>query len=116
VLQQFAKHQGSGGSSFKAIGALSCAKLRWFNWETKKYNPACVLDEQVLLSLIGHRSQGWGAAGARARGGGTLRRYRPRGHLLEARVHPTCKLIHTESPTHLQKRLDPESGIALIQL
>jgi uncharacterized protein len=54
VLQQFAKRQGLGGSSFKAIGALSYAKLGWFNWETKKYDPACVLDEQVeLLSLIG---------------------------------------------------------------
>ena len=54
VLQQFAKRQGLGGSSFKAIGALSYAKLGWFNWETKKYDPACVLHEQVeLLSLIG---------------------------------------------------------------
>src|SRR3984885_4251988 len=54
VLQQFSKSQGLAGSSFKAIGALSYAKLGWFNWETKKYDPACVLDEQVeLLSLIG---------------------------------------------------------------
>jgi len=54
VLQQFSKHQGLGGSSFKAIGALSYAKLGWFNLQTKKYDPACVLHEQVeLLSLIG---------------------------------------------------------------
>jgi hypothetical protein len=54
ALQQFAKGHGLGGSSFKAIGALSYAKLGWFNWETKQYDPACVLDEQVeLLSLIG---------------------------------------------------------------
>jgi Plants and Prokaryotes Conserved (PCC) domain len=53
-LLQFARGQGLAGSSFKAIGALSHAKLGWFNWETKKYDPACVLDEQVeLLSLIG---------------------------------------------------------------
>jgi hypothetical protein len=36
VLQQFARGQGLAGSSFKAIGALSYAKLGWFNWETKK--------------------------------------------------------------------------------
>ncbi len=54
VLQEFAKGQSLAGSSFKAIGALSYAKLGWFNLETKKYDPACVLDEQVeLLSLIG---------------------------------------------------------------
>ncbi len=45
VLQQFARRQELAGSSFKAIGALSYAKLGWFNWETKKYDPACVLDE-----------------------------------------------------------------------
>jgi uncharacterized protein len=38
------------------------------------------------------------------------------GHLLEARARSTCELILTESPIHLQKKLDPESGIALIQL
>jgi len=31
-------------------------------------------------------------------------------------VRPTCELILTESPTYLQKKLDPKSGIALIQL
>ena len=59
VLQQFARTQGLAGSSFKAIGALSYAKLGWFNWKTKKYDPACVLDEQVeLLSLIGDIAPG----------------------------------------------------------
>ena len=54
VLQQFAKQQGLAGSNFKAIGALSYAKLAWLNWQKKTYEPACVLDEQVeLLSLIG---------------------------------------------------------------
>jgi hypothetical protein len=38
VLQQFAKRQGWGRTGFKAIGALSYAKLGWFNWETKKYD------------------------------------------------------------------------------
>jgi len=36
------------------------------------------------------------------------------GHLLEAHVRPTCELILTESPVHLQKQIDPESGLALI--
>ncbi|MGD0511890.1 MAG: PPC domain-containing DNA-binding protein [Terriglobales bacterium] len=118
VLQQFAKHQGLGGSSFKAIGALSYAKLGWFNLKTKKYDPACVLDEQVeLLSLIGdialndekpqvHAHVVVGRSDGTAHGG----------HLLEARVRPTCELILTESPTHLQKKFDPKIGIALIQI
>ena len=118
VLQQFSKHQGLGGSSFKAIGALSHAKLGCFNWETKKYDSACVLDEQVeLLSLIGDIALRDGEPQVHAhvvvgRSDGTAHG----GHLLEARVRPTCELILTESPIHLQKKLDPESGIPLIQI
>jgi len=110
MLQQFANGRRLGGSSFKAIGALSHAKLGWFNWETKEYDEACVLDEQVeLLSLIGDV---------------TLRDGEPQVHAHvvvggsdgTAYVRPTCELILTESPIHLQKKLDPESGIALIQI
>jgi hypothetical protein len=54
VLQQFSKNQKLAGSSFKAIGALSYAKLGWLNSETNQYDPACVPGEQLeLLSLIG---------------------------------------------------------------
>ncbi len=117
-LQRFSKSQELAGSSFKAIGALSYAKLGWFNWETKKYDLACVLDEQLeLLSLIGdialrdeepqvHAHVVVGRSDGTAHGG----------HLLEARVRPTCELVLIESPTHLQKKIDPESGIALIQV
>ena len=118
VLKHFSKHQGLGGSSFKAIGALSHAKLGWFNLTTKKYDPACVLHEQVeLLSLIGDIALKDGVPQVHAhvvvgRSDGTAHG----GHLLEARVRPTCELILTESPIHLQKKLDPEAGIALIQI
>jgi len=37
------------------------------------------------------------------------------GHLLEAHVRPTCEVLLTESPAHLQKVIDPESGLALIR-
>ena len=118
VLQQFAKEQRLCESGFKTIGALSYAKLGWFNWETKEYDEACVLDEQVeLLSLIGDIALRDGEPQVHAHvvvGGSDGTAYG--GHLLEARVRPTCELILTESPTHLQKRLDPESGIPLIQI
>ena len=32
-----------------------------------------------------------------------------------AHVRPTLEVILTESPTHLRKRLDPDSGLALIK-
>ena len=117
-LQQFAAEQKLGGSSFKAIGALSAVKLSWFNWETKKYETSVDFDEQVeLLSLVGDMALKDGKPQVHAhvvlgRKDGTAHG----GHLQSATVRPTCELILTESPEHLQKQMDPESGIALIHV
>src|SRR5689334_19145226 len=37
------------------------------------------------------------------------------GHLGEAHVRPTLEVILTESPAHLRKAKDPQSGLALIR-
>jgi len=117
-LRQFASEQKLQGSSFKAIGALSSVKLGWFNWETKKYQIAVELDEQLeLLSLIGDIAEHDGKPEVHAhvvvgKSDGTAHG----GHLLEAKVRPTCEVILTESPKHLQKQVDREAGIALIKL
>ena len=117
-LKQFAAEQKLAGSSFKAIGALSSVKLGWFNWQTKKYETSVALDEQVeLLSLIGDIALKDGEPQVHAhvvvgRRDGTAHG----GHLQDARVRPTCEVVLTESPRHLQKQIDPEVGIALIRL
>ena len=117
-LKQIASELHLASSSFKAIGALSSVKLGWFNWETKKYETSVHIDEQVeLVSLIGdialqdgqpqvHAHVVVAKADGSAHGG----------HLQEAYIRPTCELVVTESPLHLQKRIDPESGLALIQV
>jgi predicted DNA-binding protein with PD1-like motif len=117
-LTQFAIEQKLASASFKAIGALSSVKLGWLNWETKQYEPAVSLREQVeLLSLIGdvalkdgqpqvHAHAVIGRRDCTAHGG----------HLLEAHVRPTCEVVLTESPAHLRKEFDPAAGIALIKL
>jgi uncharacterized protein len=117
-LKQFAEKEGLADSSFKAIGALSEVELGWFNWESKKYQTAVKLEEQVeLLSLIGdialkdnkpqiHAHLVVGCQDGTAHGG----------HLLSATVRPTCEIVLTESPQHLHKEMDPDSGIALIRL
>ena len=117
-LKQFAKEQKLAGSSFTAIGAFSRVKLAWFDWETKKYQPSVELAEQVeLLSLIGDVALKDGEPQVHAhvvvgRRDGTAHG----GHLMEATVRPTCELVLRESPVHLQKRVDTESGLALIRL
>jgi predicted DNA-binding protein with PD1-like motif len=117
-LKNFARTKNLADSSFKAIGGLSNVELGWFNWETKKFQTAVKLQEQVeLLSLIGdvalkedepqvHAHLVIGRQDGTAHGG----------HLLSATVRPTCEIVITESPQHLQKEIDPESGIALIRL
>lgn len=117
-LKEFAHSQHLSASSFKAIGALSGVELGWFNWESKKYQTAVKFEEQVeLLSLIGdialrdnqpevHAHLVVGRRDGTAHGG----------HLLSATVRPTCEIVITESPQHLQKQFDPETGIALIHL
>src|ERR1700691_1818069 len=53
-LEQFAKEHKLSAASFKAVGAVSSVRLTGFNWDSKKYEPSVVLDEQPeLLSLIG---------------------------------------------------------------
>jgi hypothetical protein len=53
-LSTFAEEQKLSAASFKAVGALSSARLGWYSWESKKYEPSVTLGEQVeLLSLIG---------------------------------------------------------------
>jgi len=116
-LLKFAEEQKLSAASFTAVSALNSVRLAWFNWDTKKYERSVALDEQVeLLSLIGdvalqdakpvvHAHVVIGRKDGTAHGG----------HLLEAHVRPTCEVVLTESPVHLQKFLDPVSGLALIR-
>jgi len=116
-LNRFAEESKLAGSSFKAIGALSSAKVGWFNWGTKKYETAAEFQEQLeVLSLIGDIALKDGKPVVHAhlivgRKDGTAHG----GHLLEAHVRPTLEIVLTESAQPLHKTIDPESGIALIR-
>jgi predicted DNA-binding protein with PD1-like motif len=117
-LLEFAEQEKLSAASFKAVGALSSVRLGWFSWESKQYEPSVTLDEQVeLQSLIGDVAVKGGkpvvhAHAAIGRKDGTAQG----GHLLEAHIRPTCEVVLAESPIHLQKQVDPESGLALIRL
>jgi uncharacterized protein len=115
-LQQFARDHRLGAAQFTAIGAFSRATLAYFDWETKQYRPIPV-DEQVeVLAFTGDVSEapdGSPKVHAHAilgrRDGSTVG-----GHLKEGQVRPTLEVILTESPAHLRRRHDAESGLALI--
>jgi uncharacterized protein len=117
-LASFAKDHGLSAARITAIGAFSDAVLGYFDWETKAYRRIPVREQVEVVSLVGdvaldpkgaptlHAHAVLGRSDGTALGG----------HLLEARVRPTLEVVIDESPAHLRKRKDAETGLALIDL
>lgn len=118
TLTDFAAEHQITAAHFTAIGAFSDATVRFFDWQSREYEPISI-DEQVeVLMCAGdvalkedgkpkvHTHVVLGRRDATAYGG----------DLKEAHVRPTLELILTESPVHLRRRHDPASGLALIDL
>lgn len=117
-LLDFARQEELSAAQITGIGAFKQAVISYFDWDSKKYLEIPV-DEQVeVASLIGdigvddhdqpalhiHLVLG-------RRDGGALA-----GHLVRGEVRPTLELVITESPSHLRRGKDRESGLNLIQL
>lgn len=117
-LRRFAADEGIDAASFSAIGAFERATLSFFEWETKEYLPIPV-DEQVeVASLTGDIALGPDGRPAvhvhavlGRRDGSALA-----GHLDAGHVRPTLEIVLTESPGALRKRLDLDTGLALIRV
>jgi predicted DNA-binding protein with PD1-like motif len=116
-LQEFAGTERISAAQITAIGALSDAVLGYFDWNKKEYQRTPVREQVEVASLLGDVALSPdGKPGLHVhlvlgtRDGKALA-----GHLLEEHVRPTLEVILTESPAHLQKVLDPESGLALIR-
>jgi hypothetical protein len=117
-LLSFAREHGIGAAAVSAIGALRRATVAFYEPEAGEYAPIPI-DEQVeVLSLTGDIALGdddeprLHVHAALAKRDGTAWG----GHLLEAEVRPTLEAIVTESPPPLRRRVDPASGLALIEL
>ena len=115
TLEAFAREHEITAARFTAIGAFSEATLGYFDWERKEYKEIPLAEQVEVLTLAGdvalkdgkpsvHAHVVLGKRDATAHGG----------HLLEARVRPTLELVLVESPAHLRKEHDPESGLALV--
>jgi len=114
-LLAFARQEKLSASQFTAIGAFRSAQLGYFVLEKRDYE--CIaIDEQVeVLSLIGDVTHGDSGPKVHAHVVLGKRDGSPwGGHLLKGIVRPTLEVIITESPSHLQRRHDPATGLALI--
>jgi predicted DNA-binding protein with PD1-like motif len=116
-LLAFAKEQDLSAAAFTGLGAFSDAVLGYFDWQKKDYDRIRIAEQVEVLNLTGnialadgepklHPHVVLGKADGSAHGG----------HLLEGHVRPTLEVIVTESPVHLRRRSDPETGLALIEL
>jgi len=115
-LTSFAQQHSVAGAHFTAIGGFSRAVLGYFDRQRKEY-ARILVDEQVeVLSLVGDIAltpEGRAEVHAHVvvgRSDGSTRG----GHLLEGSVWPTLEVLVTDSPRHLRKTHDPETGLALI--
>lgn len=117
-LIAFARKKRLGASHFTAIGAFRDVTLGYFDWQKKQYQKIPITEQVEVLSLIGdvawkedgepevHAHVVLGKSDGTAWGG----------HLMEAHVRPTLEVILMEAPRHLERRYDPESGLALIRV
>lgn len=117
-LTEFADSEGLDAASLTAIGAFSSTTLGYFDMERTEYMKIPVNEQAEVLSLVGDIApveNGGQQAHVHAVLGlrdGTTRG----GHLIEARVRPTLEVVLTESPEHLRRRTDPQTGLALIHI
>ncbi len=117
-LKTFAQKKKLGGSHFTAIGAFQDVTLGYFDWEKKDYRKIPLHEQVEVVSLVGDIAEGdqgepkvhahvvLGRSDGVALGG----------HLLEAHVRPTLEVMLVESPEHLRRKHDPETGLALIRV
>lgn len=117
-LKSFVAKERITAAQITAIGAFSEVTLKYFDWNRKAYLENKVNEQVEVASLIGDVAVGLSGDPAihihvvvGKRDGAAMA-----GHLGKALVRPTLEIVVTESPAHLQKRSDPESGLALIRL
>jgi predicted DNA-binding protein with PD1-like motif len=116
-MTRFATENRLAGSHFTAIGAFRDATLGFFDRHKKEYAKILVQEQVEVLSLVGDIALKQGAPQIHAhvvigKSDGSAHG----GHLLQAHVWPTLEVVLTESPKHLRRKLDEETGLALIDL
>jgi predicted DNA-binding protein with PD1-like motif len=116
-LQDFVRANRIPSAQLTGIGAFADVMLGYFDWNKKDYVGIPVHEQVEVASMIGDVALSPSGEPTLhihvvvgKRDGTALA-----GHLQEAHVRPTLEVILNESPVHLQKVHDPQSGLALIR-
>ena len=117
ALTGFARAEDLEASQITGVGGFDRATLGWFDRATKQHRPIEVDEQCEVLSLIGDVAEGDDGPSLNLHVVLGLRDGTTRGgHLLAGQVYPTLELIVTENPAELRKVMNPDVGIALIDL
>jgi uncharacterized protein len=114
-LQEFAEKYQVTSAHFTAIGALDDATVGWFDPHRKMYKKIFISGQHELIGMSGdialyqgrpivHTHMVVGSQDGATRAG----------HVLEAYASPTVEAMVTVDPVTMQKRLDPATGLTLI--
>ena len=114
-LQKFAEKYQVTSAHFTAIGAGNRATVAWFDPQRKMYKKIPIEGQFEVISMIGdialyqgkpqvHTHAVLASSDGAARGG----------HVLELYVNPTLEVMVTVDPIAMHKRIDPETGLDLI--
>lgn len=114
-LLEFAEKYHVTSAHFTAIGAVNGATLAWFDPQRKMYKKIPIDGQHEVIGMSGDIAlyQGKPAVHTHMVVGypdGTTRA----GHVLAAYVSPTLEVMVTVGSIAMQKRLDPETDLTLI--
>jgi predicted DNA-binding protein with PD1-like motif len=114
-LVSFARDHGVGAAGLTAVGACRDATIGYFDPDIGDYRSRRFEEQMELLSLVGDIATKDDAPALHAHAVlGRSDFSTIGGHLRHITVFPTMEVIVTETPAHLAKRIDTETGLALI--
>jgi len=129
AVTHFATELKVQGASLTGIGALSSARLGWFNPTTKEFRENHVDEQAEVLSITGNIATGEDGhdhGHAHLHGDGDVKLHLHislglgdatvrGGHLVEGHVSPTMELIIAEAEEHMVRGVDAVTGLVLLE-
>ncbi|MFJ8577853.1 PPC domain-containing DNA-binding protein [Micromonospora sp. NPDC093277] len=115
AVNEAAQRHGIRGARVTAVGGFASADLAYFEREKRNFRTIPVGEQVEVLSLLGDIAEHEGKPALHVhavlgrRDGSTVG-----GHLLRGEVWPTLEVVISEVGASLAKRVDPETGLALL--
>ncbi len=117
TMQEFADDHDLDAAAFMAIGAFSDVVLQYFDPELMDYRKTIIAEQCEVLILSGNIAIDGDERKIHAHGVIGMSDTSTRGgHIGSAHVWPTLEVVIEKSPAHLQRRVDRQTGLALIDL